>query len=354
MKVLVVEDDRKIKIETIDDCLESLGHVSDWATNQQEANGLLVANEYDLILLDLQIPSRPGGKDSPEFGKNLLRQIHARKGQGIVPVIIMTAYHQQCVDMLTDLQEIGVNGSISKPFPTSGRTLAVVIEEVMAKHRWFRQANKAKDQTELLTTFDGGVLAYHPRRIELCGETIAEKSRRGYAWQILHVLRETNDKGKYIHRGSRHLAPKLDPEPMQNTLIRSICSLRSRIRKLMRNRLGQDCGQEDIIGNDDHGYHLRDWLITEVYDEAGTLVGGGNGAGKSAHAKQGGEPAQQFSEKQRWVLAQLASEVKLTRRDVEMEFGISERTAKRVLGELSRAGMIEFDRSESPGFYRLR
>ena len=31
MKVLVVEDEPKIKTETIDDCLGSLGHVSDWA-----------------------------------------------------------------------------------------------------------------------------------------------------------------------------------------------------------------------------------------------------------------------------------------------------------------------------------
>ena len=227
MKVLVVEDDRKIKIETIDDCLESLGHVNDWAQNQQEANGLLVANDYDLILLDLQIPSRPGGKALPEFGKNLAKQIRARTGRD-VPVILMTAQYQHCVDLMIELQDIGIDGSIAKPFPTSGRTLAVVIEEVMAKHRRFRQAAKAKEQTESLTPFAGGVLAYHPRRVELCGETIAEKSRRGYAWQILQMLRETNDKGKYIHMGSQRLARRLDPEPVQNTLIRSICSLRSR------------------------------------------------------------------------------------------------------------------------------
>ena len=71
-------------------------------------------------------------------------------------------------------------------------------------------------------------------RIELCGETIAEKSRRGYAWQILQVLRETNDHGRHVHVGSRILARRLDPEPVQNTLIRAICSLRSRIRKIVR------------------------------------------------------------------------------------------------------------------------
>jgi DNA-binding response OmpR family regulator len=353
MRVLVVEDDRKIKIEAIDDCLESLGHVSDWAQNQQDANGLLVANDYDLILLDLQIPSRPNGKASPEFGKNLLNQIRARKGRD-VPVILMTAQHQHCVDLMIELQEVGIDGSISKPFPTSGRTLAVVIADVMEKHRRFRLAAKSKGHQGSLTPFTGGVLAYHSRRIELCGETIAENTRRGYAWQILHILRETNDKGKYVHLGSRRLARKLDPEPTQNTLIRAICSLRSRIRKLIQNRLGKDCGQEDVIGNDEQGYHLQDGIAVEVYDQDGTLVGEADGAVKKVSKHPKAKPVLKLSDKQRWVMAQLAADRKLTRRDVEQEFGISERTAKRVLGELSNAGLIWFDSTLHPGYYRLK
>jgi CheY-like chemotaxis protein len=162
MKVLVVEDEPKIKTETIDDCLGSLGHVSDWAQNQQDANGLLTANDYDLVLLDLQIPSRPNGKASPEFGKNLLKQIRARKGRDGIPVILMTAQHQDCVGLLTDLQECHVDGSIAKPFPTTGRTLAVVIEDVLEKHRRFRVASKGNGQSESLTPFPGGDLAELP------------------------------------------------------------------------------------------------------------------------------------------------------------------------------------------------
>jgi len=53
-------------------------------------------------------------------------------------------------------------------------------------------------------------------------------------------------------------------------------------------------------------------------------------------------------------MSQLAAEAKLSRRDVEREFGISSRTAKRVLGEMSDAGLIEFDRTSHPGFHRLK
>jgi CheY-like chemotaxis protein len=100
MRFLVVEDDRKIKTETIDDCLASLGCASDWAMNQQEANEFLVVCDYDLILLDLKIPARLDCEGSPDYGANLLKQIRMRS-QRRVPVILMTGQHQQCVD-LTD------------------------------------------------------------------------------------------------------------------------------------------------------------------------------------------------------------------------------------------------------------
>ncbi len=198
------------------------------------------------------------------------------------------------------------------------------------------------------------MLAYHPRHIDLCGETIAEKTRRGYAWRILQVLRETNNKGKSVHLGSRRLASKLDPEPAQNTLIQAICSLRSRIGKIVRTRLGHDCSQEDVIGNDEQGYHLQDGIVVEVYDQDGTLVGEADGAGKKVAKQPKTKPVLRLSDKQRWGMAQLAADRKLTRREVEQEFDISDRTAKRVLGELSNAGLIWFDSTLHPGYYRLK
>ena len=45
---------------------------------------------------------------------------------------------------------------------------------------------------------------------------------------------------------------------------------------------------------------------------------------------------------------------KLPQCDVEQELSFSERTAKRVLGELSEFSVIGFDRPESLGFRRVR
>ncbi|MBL7132849.1 MAG: response regulator transcription factor [Phycisphaerae bacterium] len=350
MKILVVEDDRKIKTEIIDDVLASLGHDSDWAQNQREANDLLAANTYDLALLDLQIPSRPGGKPLAEFGKHLLNQFHERTGRGNVPVIIMTGYHQACVDMSTELHKIGVNACISKPFPETGRTLAAVIKDVMAQHRRWRQAAASKSKPESLRPFDGGLLAFHPDRIDLCGETVATNTKKRYAWRILHLLKERNTRGKFVRMGSRRLAAKLHPNMAQNTLIQAIKALRGRISQVMDENLGEECGPGDVISNVGKGYYLRDWIVVEIYDEAGTLVSISRGP---EHVDGGGKVDDRFGERQQWVLAQLAEGVKLTRRDVEQEFRICARTAKRDLAELTEEGLIEFDRSARPGYYRL-
>lgn len=346
MRVLVVEDDRRIKTETIDDALTSLGHDSDWAENQQEALGFLAANQYDLVLLDLQIPSRPGGKASPEFGKNLLKQIRARKERERLPVILMTAQYQHCVDLMMELNELGLDGSIAKPFPTSGRTLAVVIEDALEKHRRFRQVLAASESDEPLRPFNGGVMDFHPDRVELCGEVIATKSGKAYAWRILHLLRETNERGLYVRIDSTRLAAKLHPRLAQNTLIQAVKALRDRITVVMKERLRLNCGAEDVLANGGQGYHLREGIVVEVHDDVLTADAAPNGRHNIIEAGR-------FGERQRWVLAQLAADVKLTRRAIQERFNVSDRTAKRDLGELSGGGLIEYEDKAKPGYYRL-
>ncbi len=167
MRILVVEDDKQIKTKTIDDCLASLGCASDWATNQQEANELLVIHEYDLILLDLEIPSRPGGSDSPDYGVNLLKQTRAKTR---VPVVLMTAQHQQCVKLMGELHELGIDGSISKPFSTTGRTLLYVIRQALKKSRSRSLLTVSTPIVKPLRPFTGGILAVYATRFELCDD----------------------------------------------------------------------------------------------------------------------------------------------------------------------------------------
>lgn len=357
MNILVVEDDRKIKTDIIDDALASLGHQSHWAQDQKEARRLLDGNEYDLVLMDLQIPSRADGRPSSEYGKTLLKQIQQSKGRGAVPIILMTGYHQECVDMSAELHEIGVNACISKPFPTSGRTLMALIEEVLEKHGRSRQAAIAREADGPLKEFTGGVLSFHHHEIVLCGETLVERTQRGYAWGIIEALRERNTKGRYVHINSSKLARIIGPTLGQNTLIKAIKTLRERMAQTMRERLGLDCGMEDVIDNGGQGYHLRDWITVEVFDESGTRIGGGEAAAlldEPVAEASIEKKAKRFSERQQWILNRLAAGEGLTRRQIEEKFDISSRTAKREIGGLVAEGLVYFNRSGHPGEYHLR
>ncbi|MAX27554.1 MAG: hypothetical protein CMJ19_23910 [Phycisphaeraceae bacterium] len=264
MRFLVVEDDKQIKTQTIDDCLASLGCASDWATNQQEANELLALHEYDLILLDLEIPSRPGGSDSPDYGVNLLKQIRAKTR---VPVVLMTAQHQQCVDLIAELHELGIDGSIAKPFSTTGRTLLYVIRQALRKSRRRPLLPVSLPIVKPLRPFVGGVLAVYATRFDLCDETIAEIGERSHSWCILNLLKDKNSQGHFVSLSSGQLASRLHPNMSQGTAVQAVRTIRNRIVTVMRNRLSYTCTTQDVIANGGMGYHLRDWITIECRDD---------------------------------------------------------------------------------------
>lgn len=77
IKVLIVDDNKK-KINSLKAELISFGVPEqniDSVEHSVDARRALNSNAYDLLLLDLILPSRPGAKESAETGLDLLRQI---------------------------------------------------------------------------------------------------------------------------------------------------------------------------------------------------------------------------------------------------------------------------------------
>ena len=60
-----------------------------------------------------------------------------------------------------------------------------------------------------------------------------------------------------------------------------------------------------------------------------------------------------LNERQHWALDQLRQTAKLCREQIENQFGVGEKTAKRDLSDLAKRGLIEFVRTPRPGYYRL-
>lgn len=83
MRMLLVEDNDDLA-ETIIDRLRSEGHSIDREANGDHANSLLRHAQFDIVLLDINLPGRSGYE--------VLRSMRARDDQ--TPVIILTARSQ--------------------------------------------------------------------------------------------------------------------------------------------------------------------------------------------------------------------------------------------------------------------
>lgn len=103
MNVLVVEDNINIG-DAISAHVVADGHRVDWCLSLKDASGRLIAQKYDLVLLDLRLPDGNG--------LSLLREI--RRGDDKTPVIIMTAQDQYS-DRLAGLKG-GADDFLVKPF----------------------------------------------------------------------------------------------------------------------------------------------------------------------------------------------------------------------------------------------
>ena len=103
MKILIIEDDEKI-VNFLKKGLEEECYVVDYSTNGEEGLYLTSVNEYDLILLDIQLPL----KDGIEVCKSI------RASNNQTPIIMLTA-KDSIEDKIKGL-DIGANDYLAKPF----------------------------------------------------------------------------------------------------------------------------------------------------------------------------------------------------------------------------------------------
>lgn len=122
-KLLIVEDERAI-LQGLTDLFVFHGYDVDPATDGQEALDKLAGSHYDLILLDVMLPSVDGFTVCNE-----IRQLDREQ-----PIIMLTAKTTED-DILTGLT-MGADDYISKPF--SVRELVLRVEAVLRRSQKLR------------------------------------------------------------------------------------------------------------------------------------------------------------------------------------------------------------------------
>lgn len=113
MKILVIEDDRKLG-GFIRKGLEAQGFVVDFCDNGDEGFTLATTRSYDAVVLDIMLPGRDG--------LSILRNLRERRS--MVPVILCTA--RSALNERLDGLNTGADDYLTKPF---------YIEELVARLR---------------------------------------------------------------------------------------------------------------------------------------------------------------------------------------------------------------------------
>ena len=118
LRVLVAEDNavNQILIKAI---LDRMGHTSDLVADGAEALRQVQSAEYDVVLMDIQMPVMDGSQATEQ-----IRRLHGARGQ--IPIIAMTA-NAMSEDRDAYLA-VGMNGYVGKPIDT--QLLAETLERV--------------------------------------------------------------------------------------------------------------------------------------------------------------------------------------------------------------------------------
>ena len=118
-KSVLVAEDNSINQMVVRHALMKLGASTDIANDGAEAIGKLKISDYDLILMDIQMPNMDGYETTGYIRTQL---------KSSVPIIAMTAFaingeEEKCYEQ-------GMNGYLSKPFTIE--SLSVVIQKVLS------------------------------------------------------------------------------------------------------------------------------------------------------------------------------------------------------------------------------
>ena len=128
MRLLLIEDDPMIG-DSIAEGLRGERYALDWVRDGEAALLALVADVYDLVLLDLGLPERDG--------LEVLRQYRARGG--VAPVLIITA-RDSTSDRVQGLDS-GADDYLVKPFD---------LEELFARVRALRRRGAGRTQPDIV------------------------------------------------------------------------------------------------------------------------------------------------------------------------------------------------------------
>lgn len=148
MKILVVEDEERL-LESIREGLTHSGYVVDTALDGEEGSFMAFTNDYDLIILDINLPKKDGFE--------ILREIREKDRE--VNIIMLTALSD--VDDRVRGFDLGANDYVLKPFhfeELKARIRSLLRRQTTIKNAVIETNGISFDTTKRTFSIDGEIL----------------------------------------------------------------------------------------------------------------------------------------------------------------------------------------------------
>ncbi len=210
-KILIIEDDPEI-IKLLEIHLTDLIYSTEKAMDGEVGLEMALKNDYDLILLDLTLPTMDGF--------TICKKIREKKN---TPVIMLTAKSEE-IDRVLGL-EIGADDYITKPF--SIRELLARVKAVMRR----TAVSKVEKQNSETLSFEGLLIDINKRKVILNNQRI-ELSPKEFE---LLVLMASNPGRNYSRTELLNIIWGYNFEGYEHTVNSHINRLRAKIESDMAN-----------------------------------------------------------------------------------------------------------------------
>jgi two-component system OmpR family response regulator len=196
MRVLLAEDDT-ILADGLCRSLRQAGYAVDWVSSGNQADAALIAQPYDLLILDLGLPQLPG--------LDVLKQLRARSNT--MPVLILTA--ADSIEQRVKGLDLGADDFMAKPFALSeleARVRALVRRSLGTASNTLRHGDLVYDQAGRVAQLNGQTLELSARETGLLEVLLQRAGRLVSKEQIVDHLCEWGDEVSgnaievYMHR----------------------------------------------------------------------------------------------------------------------------------------------------------
>ena len=214
MRILIAEDD-SILADGLTRSLRNNGYAVDAVSDGVAADSALIAQEFDLLILDIGLPKMSG--------PDVLSRLRARNSR--LPVLILTA--ADSIEQRVKGLDLGADDYMAKPFSLSeleARVRALARRGAGGGATILRHGRLVFDQTGRVALVDDQTLELSAREVSLLEILLTRSGRMVSKNQIVDHLCEWGEEVSsnaievYVHR----LRKKIEPSGVKIATVRGL------------------------------------------------------------------------------------------------------------------------------------